>query len=263
MASHDETLILELLGHISGAGAGNLNPGLGEDGTGGQHVDDVNNGVDGVNESIGEVQWGRHVVDETGGSEELSGSFLCLPDSEELDEEVLREAGGEHLGDEEDVGGQGGLQHDWHVGGVEKADWVRTASSTLAGGLDWDLDAETLKVDDGGENGKGGEEVHDVGEVLSVERLLESALLVWPCEEEVEERNDGTLELWSSAGVDGGWGECLPHNRLANVGSDEEGDTTSETISLLEELIKENDNQASNNQLKDEEEDNTGAKVGR
>lgn len=133
----------------------------------------------------------------------------------------------------------------------------------MAGRLDGNLDTETLEVDNSGEDGKGGKEVHDVGEVLSVERLLKSALFVWPCEEEVEERNNGTFELWSTASVDGGWGESLPHNRLANVGSDEEGDTTSETISLLEEFIKENDNHASNNQLKDEKEDNTSAKVGR
>jgi hypothetical protein len=167
------------------------------------------------------------------------------------------------LADQEDVGGQSALQHDGHVGGVEKADRVRTACATLAGGLDWDLDTETLEVDDGGEYNEGGEEVHDVGEILSIESLLERSLLVWPCEEQVEERNDCTLELWSTAGVDGSWGKCLPHNGLADVGRNEKRDTTSETISLLEELIKKNDDQASNNQLQDEEEDNTSPEVRR
>lgn len=119
MAGHDETLVLELLGNIAGAGAGNLNPGLGEDGTGGQHVDNVDDSVDWINKSIGEVQWWGHVVGETRGSEQLSRALLSFPDSEELDKEVLGEARREHLRDEEDVGGQGGLQHDGHVGGVE------------------------------------------------------------------------------------------------------------------------------------------------
>ena len=113
------------------------------------------------------------------------------------------------------------MQHDGHVGGVEEADGVRTAGATLAGGLDRDLDAETLEVDDGGEDDEGCEQVHDVGEVLSIERLLESTLLVGPCEEQVEERNDGALEFWATAGVDGGWGESLPDNGLADVGGNE------------------------------------------
>ena len=65
-----------------------------------------------------------HVVSDTGGSEELSRSLLGLPDTEKTDEEVVREAAVEHLADQEDVGGQGRLQHDGHVGGVEQADGV-------------------------------------------------------------------------------------------------------------------------------------------
>ena len=78
----------------------------------------------------------------------------------------------------------------------------------------------------------------------------------------MEERNNSTLELWSTAGVDGGWGESLPNNGLADVGGNEKRDAASKTVSLLEELIEENDDQASNDQLEDQEEDNTGAEVG-
>ena len=262
MASHNKSLILKLFRDISWAGTRNFNPCLGEDGTCNQHVDDVDSGVDGVEESIGEVQWGRHVVCKTGDSEELCGSFLGLPDTEELDKEVVAEAGVEHLADQEDVGGESGLQHDGHVGGVEEANWVRTAGTTLAGGLDWDLDAEALEVDDTSEDNKGSQKIHDVGEVLSIESLLESTLLVWPCQEQVEERNNRTFEFWATTGVNGRRGESLPDDGLADIGGNEERDTASKTISLLEELIKEDNNQASNNQLKDEEEDNTSAKIG-
>ena len=151
------------------------------------------------------------------------------------------------MADQEDVGGESSLQHDGHVGGVEEADWVGTACASLSRGLDWDFDTETLEVDDGGEDNEGSEEVHDVGEILSIESLLERTLLVWPCKEQVEERNDCSLEFWSTASIDGGWGKCLPHNGFADVGRNEKGDTASKTVSLLEELIEENDNQASNN----------------
>lgn len=261
MASHDESLVLELLGDISWAGARNLDPGLGEDGAGDEHIGDVDGGVDGVQESLSEVQWGGHVVCDTGSSEELGRALLGLPDTEKTDEKVLREARVEHLGDEEDVGGEGGLQHNGHVRGVEEADGVGSASTTLAGRLDWDLDTETLEVDDSGENEEGREQVHDVGEVLAVERLLESALLVVPGKEEVEQGNDGTLELRATASVDGGGRERLPDDRLANVGSNEERDTASESVSLLEKLIEEDNNKTSHNQLEDEEEDNTSAEI--
>lgn len=124
MTSHNKSLILELLCDISWAGAGNLNPGLGENSTRNQHVDDVHCGVDGVEERIGEVQWRGHVVCKTRDGEELCGSFLGLPDTEKLDKEVVAETGVEHLADQEDVGGKRGLQHNRHVGGVEEADWV-------------------------------------------------------------------------------------------------------------------------------------------
>lgn len=263
MTGHDKTLVLELLGDIAGAGAGNLDPGLGEDGAGTQHVDDVDSGVDGVEKGVLEVQGRRHVVGQAGDGRELGRAVLGLPDTEKADEEVVREAGVQHLADEEDVGGQSGLQHDGHVGGVEEADGVRTAGTTLAGGLDGDLDAEALEVDDSGEDEDGGQKVHDVGEVLAVESLLESALLVGPGEEKVEKGDDGTLELGATASVNGGGGESLPHDGLADVGGDEERDTRAEAVSLLEELVEENDDHAGNEELENEEEDDTGAKVGR
>lgn len=258
---HDETLVLELLGNITGSGARNLNPGLGEESAGDEHEGDVDSSVDRIEESLLEVERGRHVVSDTGSSVELSGSLTGLPDSEELNEDVLGEAGVQHLRDEEDVGAESGLQHDGHVGGVEEADGVRSAHTTLAGRLDGDLNTEALQVDDSGEDEESGQEVHDVGQVLTVESLVQSALLVGPGEEEVEESDDGTLELGTTTSVDGGGGEGLPHNRLADVGSDEQRDTAAETVALLEELVKQNNNETSNNELDDQENTDTSTEV--
>lgn len=203
-----------------------------------------------------------HVVSDTRGSKKLSGALLGLPDTEKLDKQVVREAAVEHLADEEDVGGQSRLQHDGHVGGVEQTDRVRATDTTLAGRLDWNLNAESLQIDDSAENENSGDQVHDVGEVLTVEGLLECNSLVGPGEEQVNKRNQSTLKLRATTSVDGGGGEGLPHDRLANVGGNEERDTAAETIALLEELVKENDNQTSNHQLDDEQDADTGTKVG-
>lgn len=263
MTSHDETLVLQLLGDIAGARARHFNPSLREDGASSQHVGDVDDGVDRVDKGVLQVQRRRHIVDETRDGGKLARTLLGLPDTEQTDQEVLRETREEHLRDQEDVGGQGGLQHDGHVGGVEEAHGVGTAGTTLAGGLDGDLDAEALEVNDSGEDDEGGQQVHDVGEVLAVESLLQSALLVGPGHQQVEERNNGTLVLGATASVDAGRGEGLPHDRLADVGGDEQGDTTAQTVALLEELIEENDDHASNEELENQQYDNAGTEVGR
>lgn len=118
-----------------------------------------------------------HVVSNAGSSVELRGTLSRLPGTNETDEKVVGEAAEKHLRDEEDVGGQSGLQHDGHVRGVEEADRVGTAHAALAGGLDRDFNAEALKVDDGAEDEDGGDEIHDIGQVLAVEGFLERELL--------------------------------------------------------------------------------------
>ena len=69
----------------------------------------------------------------------------------------------------------------------------------------------------------------------------------------MEKRDDGTFELWPATGVDGGGRERLPDDGLADVGSDEEGDARSESVSFLEELIEEDDNKGCRDELEDEE----------
>ena len=56
MASHDESLFLELLGDVAGGGARNLDPGLGEDGAGDEHVDNKDGGLKGVGEGLGDAE---------------------------------------------------------------------------------------------------------------------------------------------------------------------------------------------------------------
>ena len=116
------------------------------------------------------------------------------------------------------------MQHDRHVGGVEEFDGIGSSLSAESVRLYRDLDTESLKVDNGGENDGGGNEVHNVWKASTPEGLTEGTALVVPSEEEMEEGNESTLEFRSTAGVDSGGRECLPDDGLANVGSDKERD---------------------------------------
>ena len=146
VTGHNHALLLELLGNVARAGARDFDPGLGEGGACNEHVGSEDGGVDGVEKSIGKVERRAHVVDKTAGRENLSAALASLPDTEHLDEKVVGKLVVKHLAEEEDVGGEGRLEHDRHVGGVEEADGVGTAHATLAGRLDGDLNAEAWKL---------------------------------------------------------------------------------------------------------------------
>jgi hypothetical protein len=258
---HNESLILELFGDIARCGARDFDPGLAEEGTCDDDEGDVDDRVNGVEEGFFDVVGRGHIVCDSTGGVKLRRSFTGLPGADELDEEVVGEAGIEHLGNHEDVGCQRGLQHDGHVGGVEESDRVGAAHATLSGGFYGDFDAEALQVDDGREDCKGGKQVHDVGQVLAVEGLAKRAKLVGPGDEEMEEGDDGAFEFFAAAGVDGGGREGLPDDRLADIGGNEERDTRAQTVAFLQKLIEENDDKASKDKLHNEEETDARAEI--
>jgi hypothetical protein len=146
VTGHNHTLLLELLGNVTRAGARNFDPGLGEGGTCDEHVGGEDGGVDRVEKSVGKVERRTHIVDEAAGRENLSAALTSLPDTKHLDEKVVGELVVKHLAEKEDVGGEGGLKHDRHVRGVEKADGVGAAHATLARRLDGDLNAEAWEL---------------------------------------------------------------------------------------------------------------------
>lgn len=129
------------------------------------------------------------------------------------------------MADDKDVTGEGGFEHDGHVGRVEEFDGVSSSLSSVSVALDRNFDSESLEIDDEGEDGDGRDEIHDVGESFPVECLLQRSSLVVPSEEEMEEGDDGSFEFGSSTGVDGRRRESLPDDRLADVGRDEEIDS--------------------------------------
>ena len=182
-----------------------------------------------------------------------------LPNTEELDEKVAREPSKQHLADQEHVAGQGALEHDGHVAGVKQLDRVGSSNPSVLGALDGDLESEPLEVDDRGKDERGRQEVHDVGQPLPVKGFLQASGLVVPGEHDVEQGNDGTLEFGPPASVDGSRGKGLPDDGLANVGSDEQVDTGSETVALGEEFVEQEHDRGGGDELEDEEEDDTGS----
>ena len=127
--------------------------------------------------------------------------------------------------------------------------------------LDWNLDTESLEVDNRSKDDNSSDQVHDVGKVLPIESLLQSTGLVRPGQKEMEERNNGTLELRATSSVDGGWAECPPDDVLADIGGNEERDTRAQSITLLKKLIEEDHNKTSNDKLEDEQQAHTSTKV--
>jgi hypothetical protein len=86
---------------------------------------------------------------------------------------------------------------------------------------------------------------------LSITQSLEQGLpqgadLVLAGGEQVEQGDEGALELGAAAGVDGGRGEALPDDRLADCLNEEV-----DAGALLEQLVLEEDDEAGHEQLDD------------
>lgn len=171
------------------------------------------------------------------------------PDTEQIHKEIAGEFGGQHLRDDVEIGDESRLQNDGNVRGVEELDRIRAGLTTVSGRFDGQVDAEALEIDDNGEDEHSSEQIGEIGQVLAVEGLLESAHLVVACGQQVKERNDGALELGAAACVYCRWTERLPYDCLADVCRNEERDTRAKTVAFLQQLVQEQHNKASNEQL--------------
>jgi len=126
------------------------------------------------------------------------------------------------LGDDVEVGDEGGLEDDWDVGGVEELDWVGSVVSSISGGFDWEVDSEALEVDDDSEDEYSGHQVHDIRQILSVKSFPQSPEFITPGRQKMEQSNNGSFELGTSSGVDSGWTKRLPDNSFTNIGSNKQ-----------------------------------------
>jgi len=256
-------LVAELLGDVTGRGAGDLDPGLGEESTSGEDEDDVDDGVERIEEDLGDRLRGGDVVCNAANWDRVSGtrSLNILPATQKAHEEIGRVPLVEKLREEVDVGHEGGLKDDGDVGSVEQLDGVGALLATVLLVLDGEVDTETLEVDHGDEDQNGGEKVGDVGEILAVEGFLECAHLIGTCDEKVEKSDNGSFEFSTTTSVDGSGGEGLPDNTLTDVGGNEQRNARTKTVTLLEELVEHDNNHTSERKLEDDKDGISGAKV--
>ena len=118
-----------------------------------------------------------------------------LPASDQVHDKVGRVALVQQLAEKVQIGDECRLQDDGHVRGVEQLDGVRGLRPPLRAVLHGKINAEALEVDDDHEDAHRREQVGNIGQILAVESLLERAELARAGDEEMEERNHGTLEL--------------------------------------------------------------------
>jgi hypothetical protein len=216
-----------------------------------------------VCDDLGQALGRGHVVSQTtdGGRVSSHGSLALFPTTKHLDEDVVRVTLVQKLGEEVQVGDESALEDDGDVVGVEQLDGVAGLLTTVLLVLDREVDTKTLEVNDNKEDEDGGKKVGAVGQVLAVERLLESTDLVTAGDEKVEEGDDGPFELGTTSSVEGGGGESFPYDRLTDVGGNEEGDTRTKTVTLLKELVKDEDDDTSEEELQDNQNGVTGTKI--
>lgn len=91
MASHNQLLILQLLGNILGRRSGDFNPGLGEQGASGQHKRNVHDKVERISERGGEIRGRRDEVSETGSGKFLRNALKNKKDLYKTEKNYLRE----------------------------------------------------------------------------------------------------------------------------------------------------------------------------
>lgn len=203
-----------------------------------------------IREGVTELSWRGDVVSKSTDWDTLTTHLELLPVTEQVDEEVASELLGEHLGQEEEVGDQGTLKDDWDVRGVEQLDliswWLGTLHSLV---LDINVYLEALEVDDYQEDKDRGEHVVQVWKPGSLESVLQGVDFVWCFHQRVEEINNSTFIFIALSTPHGDWGEALPQEGLTDVRSNEQGDSTSDSIALLEHFIEHNDDNTGKGQL--------------
>lgn len=110
-----------------------------------------------------------------------------------------------------------------------------------------------LEPNDNKHDDDGGCQVSKVRSILSLECLIDAVHRVRLRHNEMESGNDSALKFSTLVSADSHRREALPHDGLANVGSDEERNTRAETISLLQKLIEHQYHETSEEKLSNDD----------
>ena len=154
-----------------------------------------------------------------------------------------------HLRNNVKIWDESTLQYNRYITRVEQLNWIRACLATEASWLDGQINAKALKVNDNGKDEHGRQQIGQIGKVLSVEGLLERAHFIVARGQQVKERNDGALEFRTTTSVDCRRTKRLPHDCLANVRGNKQRNARAETVAFLQELIKKQHYETSDEQL--------------
>lgn len=84
----------------------------------------------------------------------------------------------EELREEVEVRNKRSLQNNWHVGRVEKLDWVASKLTAVTLIFDLKIHTPSLEINDDNKHEHCSEQVGNVGQVLAVKGLFESSDLI-------------------------------------------------------------------------------------
>ena len=140
----DHLLVHQVADDVARSGAGHIDPDAREEGARAHHERAVEEEVERVLNHVVELARRADVVGEASNGRRVSLNIVLGPLAKETNEEVALELAVKHLGEEVQVGNEGGLQDDWDVGGVEELDWVRVGLTSLPLALQLQFDSEAL-----------------------------------------------------------------------------------------------------------------------
>ena len=121
--------------------------------------------------------------------------FVGLEVTKQLEEGRVRGIIRQHLAHKENVRDEGGVQNDGHVAAVQKLDWIRPRLTTSAHHLDRNIDLPSLDVAARAKDERRREEIANVGQILAIQRDLESGDLVLARVEQMEQREQSSCKI--------------------------------------------------------------------
>jgi hypothetical protein len=105
--------------------------------------------------------------------------------------------------------------------------------STVLLVLDCKIDFPSLKVDNNEKDEDCGQQVCQVGKILTVEGLFECLNLVLSGDNEMKEGNDGSFKLGSTSRHDCSWRKGCPRDIFTHIGGHKQINARTQTIAFL------------------------------
>jgi len=242
-------LVLELFGDVLGGGAGDVDPGLGEEGARAEDEDDVDEGVEGISADFAEGGGRRDVVRNTRHWDRLSLVVRVLLPRSQQSHHRVREVLVQQLREEEQIRHQRRLQNNRNIRRVEQLDRIRSHRSLRSLRRNRDIHAESLEINHRTEHQNRRQQIRHVRQSSSVKRLLQRTRLILSRHQQMEHRNHCSFILRSSWASARHRRKGLPDDRLADVRRNKQRNRTSQSVSLLQQLIQQDHQDTGNKQL--------------